>query len=111
VPGRASGVKWWVWQKVGEPISHDGVAVHPDCWFVCLCYLYFAPEYPEDGEQRYDIWVLPRMHPRMPTQIGGEEMKLECSTTWVRVQGCVNDDLRADGLQKGWGISGRHREC
>jgi len=28
--------------KVGAPISLDGVAVHPDCWCVCLCYLHRA---------------------------------------------------------------------
>ena len=32
------------------PISLDWVAVHPDCWCVCLCYLHFAPDNPEDGE-------------------------------------------------------------
>jgi len=32
------------------PISLDGVAVRPDCWCICLCYLHFAPENPEDGE-------------------------------------------------------------
>jgi len=36
--------------EVGAPISQDGVAVHPDCWCVCLCYLYFTPENPEDGK-------------------------------------------------------------
>jgi len=36
--------------EVGSPISLDGVAVHPDCWCFCLCYLHFAPENPEDGE-------------------------------------------------------------
>jgi len=46
--------------QVGTPISPDGVAVHPDYWCICLCYLYFAPENPEDGEQRHDIWVSPR---------------------------------------------------
>jgi len=39
----------------GALISLDGVAVHPDYWCVCLCYLHFAPENQEDGEQRYDI--------------------------------------------------------
>jgi len=34
----------------GIPISLDGVAVHLDCWYVCLCYLHFAPENPEDGK-------------------------------------------------------------
>jgi len=36
--------------EIVAPISLDGVAVYPDCWFVCLCYLHFAPENPEDGE-------------------------------------------------------------
>jgi len=36
--------------EVRAPISLDGVAVHPDCWCICLCYLHFAPENPEDGE-------------------------------------------------------------
>ena len=35
---------------MGASISLDGVAVYPDCWFVCLCYFHFAPENPEDGE-------------------------------------------------------------
>ena len=30
--------------EVGAPINLDGVAVHPDCWCVCLCYLHFAPD-------------------------------------------------------------------
>jgi len=34
------------------PISQDGVAVNPDCWCVCVCYLPFAPENLEDGEQQ-----------------------------------------------------------
>ena len=39
------------------PISLVGVAVHPDCWCICLCYLHFAPENPEDGEM-YLLCVL-----------------------------------------------------
>ena len=31
----------------GAPISLDRVAVHPDCWCICLCYLHFAPENPD----------------------------------------------------------------
>jgi len=44
---------------VRAPISLDGVAVHPDCWCVCLCYLHFAPENPEDGE----MYLLVPAHP------------------------------------------------
>jgi len=36
--------------EVGAPISLDRVAVHPDCWCICLRYLHFAPENPEDGK-------------------------------------------------------------
>jgi len=125
VPGRASSVKWWD-GRGWVPISQDGVAVHPDCWCVCLCYLHFAPKNPEDGKQRYDIWVSPRWCPHMPTQTGGGETQLERNVgaptclrkqevgkpSWnatqpcarVRVLGCVNDELRADGLRKGWGF-------
>jgi len=49
VSGRASGVKMVVMVEVGSPINLDGVAVHPDCWCICLCYLHFASENPEDG--------------------------------------------------------------
>jgi len=37
-------------KEVGAPISLDGMAVHPDCWCICLCYLHFAPENPENGK-------------------------------------------------------------
>jgi len=50
VPGRASGIKMVGMAGIGAPIDLDGVAVHPDCWCICLCYLHFAPENPEDSE-------------------------------------------------------------
>ena len=50
--------------EVGEPISLDGVAVHPDCWCICLCYLHFAPENPENGE----MYLLVPAHPGCPGQ-------------------------------------------
>jgi len=59
----------WEGVKVGmaevqATINQDGVAVHP-----------------EDGKQRYDIWVSPRGCPHMPTQTGGRETQPKCSTT------------------------------
>ena len=48
----------------GAPISLDGVAVHLDCWCVCLCYLHFAPENQEDGE----MYLLVPAHPGCPRQ-------------------------------------------
>jgi len=50
VPGRASGVKMVGMVEMGALVSLDVAAVHPDCWCICLRYLHFAPENPEDGE-------------------------------------------------------------
>ena len=49
---------------MGAPISLDWVAVHPDCWYICLCYLHFAPENPEDGK----MYLLVPAHPGCPRQ-------------------------------------------
>jgi len=45
--------------EVGAPISQDGVVVHPDCWCICLCYLHFAPENLENGND-YNTLHLPK---------------------------------------------------
>jgi len=63
VSRRASGVKMEM-AEMGAPISLDGLAVHPDCWCVCLCYLHFAPENPEDAE----MYLLVTAHPGCPSQ-------------------------------------------
>jgi len=58
-------VRKGIWRKMvgmvemGAPISLDGVAYHLDCWCVCLFYLHFAPENPEDGE----MYLLLPAHP------------------------------------------------
>ena len=64
MPGRASGIKIVGMAEMEAPISLNGMAVHPDCWCVCLCYLHFAPENPEDGE----MYLLVPMHPGCPGQ-------------------------------------------
>jgi len=51
--------------EMGAPISLDGVAVQPDCWCVCLCYLHFAPENPEDGE----MYLRVPFHPGYPGHV------------------------------------------
>jgi len=79
--------------EVGTPISQDGVAVHLDCWCICLCYVNFAPENPEDGKQRYDIWVSPRGRPHMPTQAGHGE-----KTSDGRFGKKENDSIRFDSV-------------
>jgi len=50
--------------EVGAPITLDGVAVHPDCWCVCLCYLHSAPENSEDGK----MCLLVPVNPGCPGQ-------------------------------------------
>jgi len=50
--------------EVGAPISLDVVAVHPDCWCVCMCYLHFATENSEDGK----MYLLVPAHPGCPGQ-------------------------------------------
>jgi len=62
VSGRASGIEMVGMIEVGAPISLDGVAVLSDCWCICLCYLHFAPENPEDGE----MYLLVLAHPGCP---------------------------------------------
>jgi len=64
VPGRASGIKMVGMAHIGAPVSVDGVAVHSDCWCVCLCYLHFAPEKPKDGK----MYLLVPSHPGCPGQ-------------------------------------------
>ena len=55
----------------GLLISLDGVAGHLDCWCICLYYLHFAPENPED------------------VQTGGGETQPEHSTTLFEPRMCV----------------------
>jgi len=50
--------------EVAAPISLDGVAVHPDCWCICLCCLHLAPENPVDGE----MYLLVPAYPGCPGQ-------------------------------------------
>jgi len=53
VSGRVSRVKRVGMAEMAAPISLDGVAVHPVCWCVCLCYFHFAPENPEDEKSTF----------------------------------------------------------
>jgi len=64
VLGRALGIKMVGMAGMGAPINLDRVAVHPDCWCVCLCYLHFAPENQEGGE----MYLLVPAHPGCPGQ-------------------------------------------
>jgi len=56
--------------EMGAPISLDGVAVHPDCWCIYMCYLHFAPENPEDGEMYLLVPAHGEMYLLVPAQQG-----------------------------------------
>ena len=64
MPGRVPGIKNGGMAQMGAPISLDGVAVHPVCWCVCLCYLHFAPDNPEYGK----MYLLVPAHSGCPGQ-------------------------------------------
>jgi len=74
-----------IWRKNGgmeemkAPISLDGVAVHPDCWCVCPCYLHFASENPEDG----------KMYLLVPAHLGCPGQSPESCKMVVCVRVCV----------------------
>jgi len=48
--------------------------------------------------------VSPHGLPHMHAQTGGGETSQNAAQLCARAQGCVNDDLRADRLRKGWGF-------
>jgi len=51
-----------------------------------------------------DIWVSPvgTPHAYVKQEVG--KTSRNAAQLCARAQGCVNDDLTADGLQKGWGF-------
>ena len=66
------------------PISLEGVAAHPDCWCICLCYLHSAPENPEDGE----IYPVVPPHPGCPGQSPESRKMVVCVCVCV----CVHSE-------------------
>jgi len=85
VAGRASGPKNGGDGRDGAPISLDEVAVHPDCWCVCLCYLHIAPENPEDGK----MYLLVPAQPGSPGQSPESCKMVACMRACMRVL-CVS---------------------
>jgi len=62
----ASSVKMVGWQRWDHQLVWMGVAVHPDCWCICLCYPHFAPENPEDGKMYLLVPAHPACHRQSP---------------------------------------------
>ena len=65
--------------EVGAPISLDGMAVHPCCWCICLCYLHFAPENPDDGE----MYLLVLAHLGCPGQSPQSHKMVVCVVCYI----------------------------
>jgi len=87
----------------GAPISLDGVAVHLDCWCVCLCYLYFSKENPEDGE----MYFLAPAHPGCPGQTP-ESCKMAVVCLCVCMLWCCwLGGRKGTGLWKNWVVGCR----
>ena len=82
--------------EVGAKISLDGVAVHPDCWCICLCHDDFAPENPEDGK----MYLLVPAHPGCPGQ-SPESHKMVvcvCVTSRTKRTDYINDFKQISGV-------------
>ena len=89
--------------EVGVPNSQDGVAVHPDSWCVRLC---LSSLCSNKIQKMANNDMTFGYHPvGAPTCVRKQEvgkLSLNAAQPCARTQGCVNDDLRADGLRKGW---------
>jgi len=88
--------------EVGVPISLDGVAFHPVCCCVCLCYLHFAPENPEGGK----MYLLVPAHPGCPGQ-GPQSCKMVVFVCVLpKVGWCPTEikKLQLTGSNKYWTI-------
>jgi len=82
--------------EVGAPISLDWVAAHPDCWCICLCYLHFAPENPEDGEMYLQVAA----HPGCPGQ-GPQSRKMVVCVCVCMYRQCIDAVGWATGRASG----------
>jgi len=77
---------------MGAPISLDGVAVHPDCWCVCLCYYLHLHQ----KIQKMAMYLLVPAHPGCPRQ-SPESCKMVvcmCVCVCVCVRACMRACLR-----------------
>ena len=97
MPGRLSDVKMVEMAEVGAPISLDGVAVHPDCWCICLCYLHFPPENPEDGE----MYLLVPAHPGSPGQ-SPESCKMVVCVCYYLVTYALSRPTNTSSVRRGF---------
>ena len=85
--------------EVVAPIGVDGVAVHSDCWCICLCYVHFAPENPEDGE----MYLLVPAHLGCPGQNPQSRKMLVCVVCVVfRITSKLGFPFSALMLLVGW---------
>jgi len=103
VPGRASGVKMVGWQRWGYQLVWMG---WPPSRLLVRLLVFSSLCTRKPRRWRADAIV--GYHPvGAPTCLHKQEVgkpNQNAVQLCARVQGCVNDDLRADGLSKGWGF-------
>ena len=102
MPGRASSIKWWGWQRLGRRLVRMGwqsiriVGASASVIFTLL----------QKIQKMANKHMTFGYHPMVaPTCLSKREVgKPSCNAAQPCdiAQGCVNNDLRADGLQKGW---------
>ena len=97
MPGRASGVKMVVMAEMGAPISQDGwQSFRTVGAFACVIFILLLKiQNMANKDMKFGC------HPvGDPTCLCRQEVG---KPSWNAAQPCcVNDDLRADGLWKGW---------
>jgi len=89
--------------EVGAPISLDGVASIRIIG-ASACVIFTLHQKTQTMANKDTIVGITPWVPHMPMQIGSGETQPKCRQLCARVHGCVNDDLRAYGLWKGWGF-------
>jgi len=63
-----------------------------DCWCVCLCYLHFAPENPEDGKMYLSVPA----HPGFPGQSPQSRKMVVCVCVCVSTSlNCIHEATSA----------------
>ena len=100
--GRAFGVKMVGIAEVAAPISQDGVAsIQTVGASACIIFTLH-----QKTQKMMSKDTIVGYHPMgAPTCVRKQEVEKPSKSAaqlYARVQCCVSDDLRADGMQKGW---------
>jgi len=102
VPGRASGVKWWGWQRLGCQLVRMGwQSIRIVSASVCVMFI-LLQKVQKMANKDMTFGYYPVGAPICLCKQKVEKPSWNAAQPFARADGCVNDDLRADGLWKGW---------